>query len=74
MIQRILTVLAVIALALLSTPQSSFAESMDDGARKAILVTGASSGIGLNIAETLAAKRKFSIALRSGFNPDRWPV
>ncbi len=62
MIQRILTVLAVIALALLSTPQSSFAESMDDGAQKAILVTGASSGIGLNIAETLAAKGYFVYA------------
>jgi len=62
MIQRILTVLAVIALALLSTPQSSFAESMDDAAQKAILVTGASSGIGLNIAETLAAKGYFVYA------------
>ena len=60
MIQRILTVLAVIAL--LSAPQGSFAESTDDGAQKAILVTGASSGIGLNIAETLAAKGYFVYA------------
>ena len=62
MIQRIFAALAIIALALLSTPQSSFAESMDDGAQKAILVTGASSGIGLNIAETLAAKGYFVYA------------
>jgi NAD(P)-dependent dehydrogenase (short-subunit alcohol dehydrogenase family) len=62
MIQRIFAALAIIALAFLSTPQSSFAESMDDGAQKAILVTGASSGIGLNIAETLAAKGYFVYA------------
>ena len=62
MTQRIFAALAIIALALLSTPQSGFAESMDDGAQKAILVTGASSGIGLNIAETLAAKGYFVYA------------
>jgi NAD(P)-dependent dehydrogenase (short-subunit alcohol dehydrogenase family) len=62
MTQRIFAALAIIALALLSTPQSSFAESMDDSAQKAILVTGASSGIGLNIAETLAAKGYFVYA------------
>lgn len=62
MLQRILPALVILTVALFSPPQSSFAESMDDGGQKAILVTGASSGIGLNIAETLAAKGYFVYA------------
>jgi NAD(P)-dependent dehydrogenase (short-subunit alcohol dehydrogenase family) len=62
MFQRIIASTAVIAIAILSLPQSTFAESADDNAQKAILVTGASSGIGRKIAETLAANGYFVYA------------
>ena len=62
MFQRIIASTAVIAIAILGSPQSTFAESADDNAQKAILVTGASSGIGRKIAETLAANGYFVYA------------
>lgn len=62
MIQRSFAALAVIAFTFFGTPHSSFAESTEDGAQKAILVTGASSGIGLNIAEALAKNGYFVYA------------
>lgn len=59
MIQRIVVPIAILTIAILSTPQSTIAEAADDSAQKAVLITGASSGIGLKIAETLAANGYF---------------
>jgi len=60
--KRIIAVTVIVAVALIGAPQNSFAEEADAGSQKAILVTGASSGIGRNIAETLAAKGYFVYA------------
>ncbi len=62
MFQRIIAAAAIIVIAILGSPQNTFAEAADDSAQKAILVTGASSGIGRNLAETLAASGYFVYA------------
>ena len=62
MLQRIIVSIAIFAIASLGASQSTFADADDESAQKAILVTGASSGIGLNIAETLAANGYFVYA------------
>jgi len=62
MFQRIIASTAVIAIAVFGLSQSTFADTADDSEQKAILVTGASSGIGRNIAETLAANGYFVYA------------
>lgn len=54
--------MTVITIAILGLAPSTFANSADENEQKAVLVTGASSGIGRNIAETLAAKGYFVYA------------
>ena len=62
MFKRFILSLAFVTIAVLGSSQYTFAESDDGNAEKAILVTGASSGIGRNIAETLAANGYFVYA------------
>lgn len=62
MFERIIVLAVIVAVAVLGSPQSSFAEAADASSQKAVLVTGASSGIGRNIAETLAANGYFVYA------------
>ena len=62
MLKRFILSIAFVTIAVLGSSQSVFAETSNGSAQKAILVTGASSGIGRNIAETLAAKGYFVYA------------
>ena len=57
MIIRILRRITLIAAtsAVFLAPQAAIAQDHEESAQKAILVTGASSGIGRNLAEALAA-------------------
>ena len=49
-------IIALVSNAVLGGQQASIADQHADEARKAVLVTGASSGIGLNIARRFAAE------------------
>ena len=62
MLKRFILSIAFVTIAILGSSQRTFAESDDGSAQKAILVTGASSGIGRNIAETLASSGYFVYA------------
>jgi NAD(P)-dependent dehydrogenase (short-subunit alcohol dehydrogenase family) len=55
MFERLIAATVFITIALAGASPGALADTDDAGAQKAILVTGASSGIGRNIAETLAA-------------------
>ena len=54
--------LAVTALMVTGWSATARAEAADTAEQKAVLITGASSGIGRNIAETLASKDYFVYA------------
>ena len=62
MFERSIAALAVIAIAVLAGQPTSLAEDDTAASQKAVLVTGASSGIGLNAAKTLAANGYFVYA------------
>jgi len=62
MFRRITASLIIIAIVFLGLPPSTPAEAAGDSVQKAVLVTGASSGIGRNIAETLASSGYFVYA------------
>jgi len=62
MFQRIFPSIAIVVLTISGIPQSAFAETDDNSVQQAILVTGASSGIGRKIAETLAGSGYFVYA------------
>lgn len=62
MFERRIAFFILIAVHIFGAQQTSFAHDHGDEAQKAILVTGASSGIGLNIARTLAANGYFVYA------------
>jgi NAD(P)-dependent dehydrogenase (short-subunit alcohol dehydrogenase family) len=62
MFTRFIAALVVVAFGVAGVPQNSLSESVGDSAQKAVLVTGASSGIGRNIAETLSRNGYFVYA------------
>jgi len=59
---RLLMTTGFVVFAMLGSTQSAFAETDGEEVHKAILVTGASSGIGRNIAESLAENGYFVFA------------
>jgi NAD(P)-dependent dehydrogenase (short-subunit alcohol dehydrogenase family) len=62
MFHRIIASMAFTTIVIFSLAQSTFADTDGEREHKAILVTGASSGIGRNLAETLAASGYFVYA------------
>lgn len=62
MIYRITQAMAILAVLLPGLSQPVLAEAENEGAQKAVLVTGASSGIGRNLAEMLAKEGYFVYA------------
>lgn len=62
MFQKIFVSTSIIAIIIFGLTEDTVADTADEASQKAILVTGASSGIGRNLAETLAANGYFVYA------------
>ena len=62
MFQKLIAALALITVALIGASNPAYTQDAESEIQKAVLVTGASTGIGRNIAETLAAAGYFVYA------------
>jgi hypothetical protein len=66
MFQKMIAAFALITIGLIGASNPAYAQDAEGEMQKAVLVTGASTGIGRNIAETLAAEGYFVYAGQAG--------